>query len=274
MRRSPTTTHTYVARGTYTVTLTVTSGSQTDTSTHTVTVDDSAASFTPSSTAVPTGTTIPFNAGASTAGAAGSITDYTWDFGDDSSTVDAGTDAMQSHTFTDPGTYTVTLTTTDDLDVTRTTTAQIIVAPFTAPRRPSPRPDDQVTFTALDQSPGATYSWDFGDERPGRRRPRPPTATLIEATTPCRSTVQTDGTDSDPVTATVTVDTAPTAQFTPSPTVVPPGAPVGFDASASAPPTPDRSSITAGTSATAPRRRTPVPLPRPATPSPRAGSTR
>ena len=228
---SPTTTHAYVARGTYTVTLTVTSGSQTDTSTHTVTVDDSAASFTPSSTAVPTGTTIPFNAGASTAGAAGSITDYTWDFGDDSGTVDTGTDATQSHTFTDPGTYTVTLTTTDDLDVARTTTAQINVAPFTA--TPAlPGPNDQVSFTALDQSPGATYSWDFGDGARGDGV----TAThsyVDRGHYPVSLTVQTNGTDSDPVTATVTVDTAPTAQFTPSPTVVPPGAVVGFDASAS-----------------------------------------
>ena len=145
-----TNTHIYAARGTYAVTLTVTSGGQTDTSTQTVTVDDPpTAAFTPSATAVAPGSAVTFDASASEP--VGSITDYSWSFGD-GTFADAGTSAGATHTFNVPGTYTVTLTTTDDLDVTATLSQQITVATFTvSPQLPSP--GQPVTFTALPPTP-------------------------------------------------------------------------------------------------------------------------
>ncbi len=230
-----TTSHSYATRGTYTVTLSVTSNGQIDTSTQTVTVDDSQASFTPSSSAVPTGTTIAFNAGASGTGAGGSITDYSWSFGDGTSSIDAGTNAMQSHTFTTPGTYTVTLTTSDDLDVTTTATAQIMVAPFTVTTASGapPAPGDTVTFTPFNPSRGSTFVWGFGDNSPPQLT-SDPTITYTythRGAYPVSLIVQKNGTNSDTTTATLIVD-APAAQFAPSPPASLPGAPVGFNASA------------------------------------------
>jgi PKD repeat protein len=225
---SSTFSHTYASRGTYTVTLTVTSNGQTDTSTRTVTVDDSEATFTPSSIAVPAGTAIAFNAGGSTTGPGGSITDYSWNFGDGSSVVDAGTNAMQTHTFPNPGNYSVTLTTTDDLAVTSTATAQITVAAFTA----SSGPAYSMTFAALNPPAGSTYVWNFGDGT-ANGTANPATHSYDKRGAYTVSVTVQNGGNTSSNTATVIVDNAPTAQFTPTPAAILPGASVGFDASAS-----------------------------------------
>jgi PKD repeat protein len=168
---SATTSHTFASRGTYTVTLTITSSGQTDTSTQTVTVDDPPnVSFTPSPSAVPAGTTIAFNAGASTAGSGGSITDYSWNFGDGTPTQDTGSAPTTSHAFTARGVYTVTLTITDDLGTTTSTTQQVTVdrpiAAFTTSQTGT-APDASVSFDASSttdpESSITDYSWDFGD---------------------------------------------------------------------------------------------------------------
>ena len=229
--------HTYTQRGTYTVTLTVTSNEQTDTSTGTVTVDNApTASFTPSNTAVPAGTTVSFNAGASTASAGGSITDYQWNFGD-GTTQDASASATASHTFTTPGTYPVTLTTTDDLDVTNTATLQITVAAFTV-SPPLPAPNQSVTLTAVSQNPptGTTYTWNFGDgSTPPPSSSNPSIQHTYSAGGPysVSLTVQSPGANPTTTTGTVNVDTAPNSAFTSSANAVPPGTQVNFDASGS-----------------------------------------
>ncbi len=221
--------HAYNARGTYTVTLTITSNGQTDTSTQTITVDDApTASVTSSSSAIPDGATIAFNAGGSAAGTGGSITDYSWDFGDGIRS-DTGANPHASHTFTTPGPYTVTLTITDDLEVSSTATEKITVAPFTVSQA---TPGSPVTFAAVNPPNGSTFSWDFGDQTP----PGSGSSTIHTYSTrgayTVTLTVQT-GSTSSPSTATVIVDSPPSPAFTPSPSVVRPGTTVGFDASAS-----------------------------------------
>jgi PKD repeat protein len=227
--------HIYAQRGIYTVTLTVTSNGQTDTSTQTVTVDNPpTASFTPSDTEVPAGATVSFNAAADSTG--GSITDYNWNF-DDGTTQDAGTSATASHTFSNPGSYDVTLTTTDDLDVTNTKTVTITVAAFTV--SPStPAPGSPVTLTAVNPGApaGTTYTWNLGD---GSTPPPPSTSLSIQYTYSARGaykvslTITTNGTAGDPSTGVVNVDTAPTPAFTSSANAVLPGTPVNFDGSGS-----------------------------------------
>lgn len=58
----------------------------------------------------------------------GTITDYTWDFGD-GTTVSSGTSVTTTHTYTDPGSYTVTLTVTDNGGYTETTEMTAVVYP-------------------------------------------------------------------------------------------------------------------------------------------------
>ena len=227
-------------RGTYTVTLTVRSNNgQTDTSTQSVTVDNPpTAAFTRSGTAVPSGTPVTFDASSSTAGAGGSITDYSWSFGD-GTTTDAGASKNESHTFTTPSTYTVTLTTTDDLNVTDTVTHHVTVANFSA--TPAiPAPGSPVTLTAVDVGDAcgtATgYTWDFGDGS----EPVTTTGPSVNYTYAARGSytvslsVQCTGTPPPDTSATLHVDSPPTATFTTAPaSAFVPGTTVSFDGSGS-----------------------------------------
>ena len=239
----------YAARGTYTVTLTVTNNfGQTSTTTHTVTIDDPpTAAFTssPATVAAP-GATVSFNASASAPGASGgTITDYTWNFGDGTPADDTSGTAAATHAYTTPGNYTVTLTATDDLGVSATATEQLTVdapaAAFTT--SPStPAPGSSVTFDASGSTdPEGTitdYSWNLGHNN-----------TIDTGSTPSLQrqfwhrgvrtvtlTVTNNFGQTSTTTHTVTVDDPPTAAFTSSPaTVAAPGATVSFNASASAP---------------------------------------
>ena len=136
--------HTYAAGGTYTVTLTVTDDDgATDTTTRQVTV--SSVNLTP--TAVIGNPTINELAvtlnGADSTDPDGAITGYSWNYGDNTAT---GTGVTTNHTYAAGGTYTVTLTVTDDEGATDSATRQVTVDRSGCQReadRGDRHPDDQ-----------------------------------------------------------------------------------------------------------------------------------
>ncbi len=102
----------------------------------------------------------------------GSIASYAWTFGDGNT----GDGATPSHTYTDPGTYEVTLTVTDDDGNTDTTTQTVTAG------NPPDSEKPQATFTtqcdwqagctfdasaSTDDTGIATYTWNFGDGTTG-----------------------------------------------------------------------------------------------------------
>jgi large repetitive protein len=112
-------THTYAADGTYTVTLTVTDddgATTTATTTATVTLG-------PAFNAVCQGLDCTFDADGAT-GPNGTAAAYDWDFGD--TTTGAG--ETSNHLYAADGTYTVTLTVTDDAAGTTITSGDVTVA--------------------------------------------------------------------------------------------------------------------------------------------------
>ncbi len=119
---SPTASHTYTATGTYPVTVTVTDNvGATDTETHDVTVTNAAptASFTSEVTGLTADVT------STSTDSDGTITGVSWDFGDSTPLVTTGS---ASHAYANPGTYTITLTATDNAGGTDTQTADVTVA--------------------------------------------------------------------------------------------------------------------------------------------------
>jgi PKD repeat protein len=164
----PTGSHPYAAPGRYTVKLKVTNDAgQTATVTHSVTVDaPPKALFSVSPTATTTGSAVAFNA-SSSSDDVGTITDYSWSFGD-------GTRAngpTASHSYASPGTYTVGLTVTNDAG--QSTSSSQTVSVYSAPVASfsiAPGfalPGAAVVFNAGSSSdPGGAitaYSWSFGD---------------------------------------------------------------------------------------------------------------
>jgi PKD repeat protein len=242
---TPTVGHSYTTRASYNVTLTVTNSlGQTDTSTETVRIDDPpTAAFNPSATVTGPGSTVSFDGTPSAPGPAGTITDYSWNFGD-GTTLDSGTTPTVSHTYASPGVYTVRLTTTDDLGVAGKVSEVITVdqptAAFTA-NPTDPAPGSPTSFDATGSSdPEGTitdYSWDFGDGSPVEDDGSTATTSHTFAArghynvtvTITNSLGQTDSS-----TETVTVDDPPTAALVPLTALVTPGATVSFDGSGSA----------------------------------------
>jgi len=162
--------HSYAASGEYTVTLTVTDDDgATDIITATKTVKNRApvASFTETAEVVDTEETISFDASDSS-DPDGTIVDYLWDFGDGTE----GSGVSVQHAYSQDGTYTVTLTVTDNDGATDTTEAtktvlnRSPVASFTESAH-KVYTDEMITFNATESyDPDGTivsYSWDFGD---------------------------------------------------------------------------------------------------------------
>jgi PKD repeat protein len=239
-------THTYSTRGTYTVSLTVTNSlGQTNTDTQSVTVDNPpTAAFTPSPTPTTPNTTVSFDGSASTPGAGGTITDYSWNFGD-GTTQDTGTTDTASHTYSASGEYTVTLTVTDNLGVTSTASHTVTIdQPIpTFTTSPSvPAPNQSVSFNASGSTdPESTitdYSWNFGDGSPVDDAGSSPTTShtyTSRGTYNVTLTVTDNLGLTNTISRSVTVDNPPTAAFaaTPSPSTA--NSSVSFDGSASTP---------------------------------------
>ena len=164
--------HSYATPGRYQVTLIVTNDAgQTDTLKHTVTVDAApSAAFTTSSAATGPGTAISFNA-AGSSDTLGTITSYSWSFGDGAT----GSGVAPSHAYAAAGTYNARLTVTNDAGQTSAAARTITVYSVpTASFAASPNPvqvGTGVSFNAAGSSETvgtiSSYSWRFGDGATG-----------------------------------------------------------------------------------------------------------
>lgn len=176
------------------------------------------ASFTVNSTDLAT----TFDASASS-DSDGSVASYAWDFGDNAT----GTGRTSSHTYTQAGTYTVSLTVTDDKGATGVTTSQVVV---TAPHV-NVAPTASFTSSAADlkltvdgsassDSDGtvASYKWNFGDQGTATGKTATHTYTAAGSYTVTLTVTDNDG-GTGVSTSTVTVvaphvNVPPTASFT------------------------------------------------------------
>jgi PKD repeat protein len=222
--------HTYAQPGTYTVTLTtIGPGGQTKAQaqiTVTKKPDAPVAAFTPSATSG----TAPFPV-TFTNQSTGQINTYAWEFGDGQTSADQS----PSHTYAQPGTYTVTLTVTGPggtsnakATLTATQPIQPPKAAFTQNQNSGPAPLT-VQFTNQSTGESLTYNWDFGDGSPAGTEANPQhtfanpgnyTVTLTVSNAGGKDSVQAPITVSAPATATTAPPTPPTD------TAVPPTATV------------------------------------------------
>ncbi|MDT4928025.1 MAG: hypothetical protein QOF92_892 [Pseudonocardiales bacterium] len=229
--------HTYVTSGTYQVKLTVTDNrGGTNSVTKSVTVNvPTNQSPTAVFSATPTNLSVAFDS-TGTGDPDGTIATYAWDFGD------GGTSGAVSptHVYGGPGTYSVTLTVTDNQGAPNSVTHSVTVS---EPANVSPTAAFTATPSGLSvgfdgtgsvDSDGtiAGYAWTFGDG--GTSTAASPTHVYPDAGTyPVQLTVTDNRGGSDSVTHNVTTtlpaNVKPTAAFTATPS----GLSVGFDGTGS-----------------------------------------
>jgi MYXO-CTERM domain-containing protein len=163
------TTHTWADDGAYTVTVTVTDddgGSDSESFTVTLTNANPKISSSSFTTTGNEGSSLSYSAVGTDAGTADALT-YTWSFGDG----DTATGSSVTHEFADNGSYTVTLTVTDDdggsKSTSKTVTISNVAPTLTLTGDTSGEAGDALTWVATVTDPGAddthTYAWTFGD---------------------------------------------------------------------------------------------------------------
>ena len=154
--------HTYAAAGTYTVSLTASGPGGSNTQTRVDYVTATPPAPTAGFSATPTTGTAPLTV-AFTDSSSGSITSYSWTFGD------GGTSSLQnpSHTYNAAGTYTASLTVTgaggsDTASATITVNAPAPLASFSASPTSGFAPLS-VSFTDASSGTITAWAWAFGD---------------------------------------------------------------------------------------------------------------
>ncbi|HTU86697.1 MAG TPA: PKD domain-containing protein [Solirubrobacteraceae bacterium] len=127
--------HTYASPGVYTVTLTATDDLEVQSApvSTDITVDATpTAAFTASSNSVTAGSTVYFN-GSGSSDSVGTITGYSWSFGDGTGSASEA----PSHTYPTAGTYPVTLTVTNNAGQTASQTWSVTVSSVSSPTPPT-----------------------------------------------------------------------------------------------------------------------------------------
>lgn len=224
--------HTYTAAGSYDVSLTVSNagGNDTHTCVGCIVVTDPPppppAAPTADFTATPTSGDSPLTV-AFTDASSGTVDDYSWTFGDGSTS----SAQSPSHTYTSAGSYTVTLTVSNAGGSDTMTCSACInvseppppvpVADFTATPTSGENP---LTVAFNDASSGTvdSYSWDFGDGGSSLAQNPSHTYTAAGTYTVTLTVSNVSGSDTTTCGACITVvdppPPAPTANFTAAPT--------------------------------------------------------
>lgn len=230
------TTHTYPAAGTYTISLTVEDESgETASATREITLNQIPGSNQPPVAALAVTSdvmgdsplTVSFDAGASTDPEGASLT-YSWDFGDGTTTTGS---AQTTHQYVEAGTYTATVSVTDNQGASDSTTSQPILvntgsdepndtlptAVISAGRTNGVAPVP-ITFSGSNSTPSQSassiteFSWNFGDGSTGSGQ-----ETVHTFSDPGIYSVQLTVTDDKGATTkasmSVTVNSEPSSQF-------------------------------------------------------------
>jgi PKD repeat protein len=169
--------HTFSTVGLFNVTLTITNDrGVTASTTQLISVSATSpptAAFTASTLGPQVNQAVNFNAGASTAAPGRAIASYSWNFGDGAT----GSGINVTHAYAAAGSFTVTLTVTDDLGQKNTTSATELVTTAPAPTAFasftfSPAvgaPNQPMTFNGSASTPSigggpiVSWVWNFGD---------------------------------------------------------------------------------------------------------------
>ncbi|MFM9919167.1 PKD domain-containing protein [Lacisediminihabitans sp. H27-G8] len=165
-----TATHTYTLPGTYVVSLTVTDNrGATNTVTHSVTATLPNVAPTAAFTTTATDLAVAVNGSGST-DTDGTVASYAWDFGDGAT----ASGSTANHTFAAAGTYTISLTVTDDKGATGMVTHPVSVLAANVPPVAAFGSTTTNLSAAFDASASTdsdgtivSYAWDFGDSKTG-----------------------------------------------------------------------------------------------------------
>lgn len=200
----------YNTPGTYSVTLTVSNGSGTNSSTQTNYITVNTVPTTGFTSNI-NGATVVFTNTSTNA------TSYLWNFGDNQTS----TAANPTHTYANDGTYTVTLTSTNDCGTTTSTQTVVIVTPPTAGFSASPTTGCApltVQFVNSSSSNATSYAWTFAGGNPSSSTAQNPS--VVYSTPGTYSVTLTASNPAGSNTATqinyITVNTVPTTGFTSS----------------------------------------------------------